>query len=216
MHKASRSIEKVPYYFFRSSAKFQGHNGRKIDYLNQILSKITRLLADVKSLRFDLFLLYFHIIMHSFLYFLRHDTIFPAHSPTGGLEFSNENIQQHCGKSGHPVFSNYVYQHWFHFLCKWNTVECITFIYFCHRCCNNDSRPDTAPGGGRKWASPNLQVWNKLVASIWKLTHRGLNKWPTLSRWHFQMKFPHENVSILILISLRVEESTWMSLPWFR
>ena len=103
MHKASRSIEKVPYYFFRSSTKFQGHNGRKIDYLNQISSKITRLLADVKSLRFDLFLLYFHIIMHSFLYFLRHDPIFPAHSLTGGLEFSNENIQQHCGKSGHPV-----------------------------------------------------------------------------------------------------------------
>ena len=103
MHKASRSIEKVPYYFFRSSTKFQGHNGQKIDYLNQILSKITRLLADVKSLRFDLFLLYFHIIMHSFLYFLRHDPIFPAHSLTGGLEFSNENIQQHCGKAGHPV-----------------------------------------------------------------------------------------------------------------
>ena len=57
--------------------------------------------------------------------------------------------------------SNYVYQHWFQFLCKWNTVECITFIYFCHRCCNNDSRPDTAPGGGGKWASPNLQVWKK-------------------------------------------------------
>ena len=75
-----------------------------MDYLNQILSKITRLLADVKSLRFDLFLLYFHIIMRSFLYFLRHDPIFPAHSPTGGLEFSNDNIQQHCGKSGHPVW----------------------------------------------------------------------------------------------------------------
>ena len=101
--------------------------------------------------------------------------------------------------------SNYVYHYWFHFLCKWNTVECITFIYFCHRCCNNDSRPDTAPGGGGKWASPNLQVWKKLVASIWKLTHRGRNKWPTLSRLHFQMKFPHENVSILILISLRVK-----------
>ena len=55
-----------------------------------------------------------------------------------------------------------------------------------------------APGGGGKWASPNLQVWQKLVASIWKLTHRGLNKWPTLSRWHFQMKFPNENVSLLI------------------
>ena len=25
MHKASRSIEKVPYYFFRSSIEFQGH-----------------------------------------------------------------------------------------------------------------------------------------------------------------------------------------------
>ena len=103
MHKASRSIEKVPYYFFKSSIEFQGHIGRKIEYLNPILSKITRLLADLKSLRFDLFLLYFHTVMHSFLYFLRHDPIFPAHSPTGGLEFSNENIQQHCGKSGHPV-----------------------------------------------------------------------------------------------------------------
>ena len=85
---------------------------------------------------------------------------------------------------------NGAYKHRFHIVCKWNTVECITLIYICHRCCNNDSRPDTAPGGGGKWASPNLQVWKKPVTSIWKPTHLGMNKWLTLSRWHFQMKFP--------------------------
>ena len=85
---------------------------------------------------------------------------------------------------------NCVYQHRFHIPRKLNTVECMTLIYICHRCCNNDSRPDTAPGGGGKWASSNLQVWNKLVTSILKLAHLGLNKWPTLSRWHFQMKCP--------------------------
>ena len=78
----------------------------------------------------------------------------------------------------------------FIFVCKWNTFEWITLIYICHRCCNNDSRPDTAPGGGGKWASPNLQVWKKLATSIWKQTLLGMNKWPTCSRWHFQMKFP--------------------------
>ena len=34
MHKAWRNIEEVPYCFFRSSIKFQGHRGWKIDDLN--------------------------------------------------------------------------------------------------------------------------------------------------------------------------------------
>ena len=36
MHKAWRSIEEVPYCFSRSSTKFHGHTGRKIDDLNPI------------------------------------------------------------------------------------------------------------------------------------------------------------------------------------
>ena len=36
MHKAWRSIEEVPYCFSRSSIKFHGHTGGKIDDLNPI------------------------------------------------------------------------------------------------------------------------------------------------------------------------------------
>ena len=36
MHKAWRSIEEVPYCFSRSSIKFYGHTGGKIDDLNPI------------------------------------------------------------------------------------------------------------------------------------------------------------------------------------
>ena len=36
MHKAWRSIEEVPYCFSRSSIKFNGHTGGKIDDLNPI------------------------------------------------------------------------------------------------------------------------------------------------------------------------------------
>ena len=36
MHKAWRSIEEVPYFFSRSSIKFHGHTGEKIDDLNPI------------------------------------------------------------------------------------------------------------------------------------------------------------------------------------
>ena len=55
MHKAWRSIEEVSWFFSRSSIKFQGHMGQKIDDLNPILSKITRLVAAIKSLRSALF-----------------------------------------------------------------------------------------------------------------------------------------------------------------
>ena len=51
MHKACHSIEEVPYGFLRSSIKFQGHTGWRIDDL----SKITRPVAAIKSLRFALF-----------------------------------------------------------------------------------------------------------------------------------------------------------------
>ena len=56
MHKAQRSIEGVAYYFSRSSIQFQGHTGQKINDLNPILSKITRLVTAIKSLRFALFM----------------------------------------------------------------------------------------------------------------------------------------------------------------
>ena len=49
MHKAWCSTEEVPYYFSRSSIKFEGHMDRKIDDLNPILSKITRLVVAVNS-----------------------------------------------------------------------------------------------------------------------------------------------------------------------
>ena len=55
MHKAWCSTEEVPYCCFRSTIKFEGHMDRKIDDLNPVLSKITRLVAAIKSLRFALF-----------------------------------------------------------------------------------------------------------------------------------------------------------------
>ena len=55
MHKAWCSTEEVPYCFSRSSTKFEGHMDRKMDGLNPILSKITRLVAAIKSLKFALF-----------------------------------------------------------------------------------------------------------------------------------------------------------------
>ena len=58
MHKAWHSIEEVPYYcFFRPSIKFPGHMGTKINYLNQILSKNTRPVAAIKTLKFALLIL---------------------------------------------------------------------------------------------------------------------------------------------------------------
>ena len=43
--------------FFRSSIKLPGHTGRKVDDLNPILSKITRPVTAMKSLRFALFII---------------------------------------------------------------------------------------------------------------------------------------------------------------
>ena len=47
--------KRFPIVFSGSSIKFEGHMDRKIDGLNSILSKITRLVAAIKSLRFALF-----------------------------------------------------------------------------------------------------------------------------------------------------------------
>ena len=55
MDNAWCSIEKVPYYFLKSSMKFQGHAGWKIDDLDENLNNITRPVAAIKSLRFALF-----------------------------------------------------------------------------------------------------------------------------------------------------------------
>ena len=57
MHKAWRSIEEMPYCFSRSSIKFQGHTGWKINDMNPILDKITRPVAAIKSIRFTLFII---------------------------------------------------------------------------------------------------------------------------------------------------------------
>ena len=55
MHKAWRSTEEVPYWFSRSSIKFRGYMGKKIEDLNPIFSKITRPVPAIKSLRFAMF-----------------------------------------------------------------------------------------------------------------------------------------------------------------
>ena len=48
-------IEEVPYCFSRSSIKFQGYRGIRIYDLFPILSKMTRSVAAIKSLRFALY-----------------------------------------------------------------------------------------------------------------------------------------------------------------
>ena len=47
--------KRCPIVFSMSSIKFQGHTGWRIDDLNPIISKITRPVAAIKSLRFVLF-----------------------------------------------------------------------------------------------------------------------------------------------------------------
>ena len=54
IHKAWCSIEEVPFYFSRSYIKFQGHTGWN-RWFESNLSKITRPVAAIKSLRFALF-----------------------------------------------------------------------------------------------------------------------------------------------------------------
>ena len=86
--QASRSIDEVPYDFKRSSIKFPGHTGRKIDDMNPILSKITRPVAATKSFRFAL--LYFTKLSRKSLDFFSWDTPqyqfpFPGDSAGGNL-----------------------------------------------------------------------------------------------------------------------------------
>ena len=65
MHNAWCRIEKVPCCFPRSSIKFQGHTGWKIDDLNPNFV-ITRPVAAIKSLRFALLsLLFFCFFSHT-------------------------------------------------------------------------------------------------------------------------------------------------------
>ena len=54
IHKAWCCIEDVPYYFLGSSIKFQGHTAKNRRFESN-LSKITRPVAAIKSLRFALF-----------------------------------------------------------------------------------------------------------------------------------------------------------------
>ena len=55
MHKAWCSIEEVPFCFPWPSIKFLGHKGQKNRWFGSNLSKITRPVAAIKSLRFALF-----------------------------------------------------------------------------------------------------------------------------------------------------------------
>ena len=69
MRKAWRSIEEVPYCFSRSPIKFQGYMGKKIDNLIPILSKITRLVAAIKSPQICLFgyyIVFFMLIANAY------------------------------------------------------------------------------------------------------------------------------------------------------
>ena len=56
LHKAWSCIEEVPYCFWRSSVKYQGHTGWKRGRFESNLSKITRPVAAIKSPRFALFI----------------------------------------------------------------------------------------------------------------------------------------------------------------
>ena len=76
MHKAWCSTEEVSYCFSRSSIKFEGHMDRKIDDLNPILSKISKLVAAIKSLRFALFLNEFRLNFHKSFFLWVQLTIF--------------------------------------------------------------------------------------------------------------------------------------------
>ena len=58
MHKAWRGIEKMPYFFSRSSIQFQGHMGKKVANLVSILAfKFTRPFTSIKCLGFALLIL---------------------------------------------------------------------------------------------------------------------------------------------------------------
>ena len=90
MHKAWCSIEEVPYYFFRSSIKFQGHAGWKSRWFGSNLSKITRPVAAIKSLRFAL------LVLVSIWDYYRRSLYSKFRVPTG------------CGKPGKIKFSGKV------------------------------------------------------------------------------------------------------------
>ena len=55
MHKAGYSIEEVPYFFFGVIHQIPWSHGLKNWWFGPYLSKITRPIADIKSLRFALF-----------------------------------------------------------------------------------------------------------------------------------------------------------------
>ena len=141
--------------------------GQKIDDLNPILSKITRPVAAIKSLRF-------------FIMFSNSNEFFsPGMTPSSPFTARLVDLKSTMKIFGITVanletqfwaVSNHVYKHGFHFfLCKWNT--------------------DTAPGGGGKWASPNLQVWKKLVTLIYLEANTFR---PEQMTHTFQMAFPDE------------------------
>ena len=77
IYKACCIIEELPYHLLRSSIKFQGHTAQKLDDLNPILSKITRLVAAIEFLRFALFYVGYVIgfwicVMYSILLLVSH------------------------------------------------------------------------------------------------------------------------------------------------
>ena len=90
MHKAWCSREEVPYCISGSSIKFQGHTGWKIGNLKPILSKITRPVAAIKSLRFAFLIFMSHNFLLQFMILwiilYRNDCIFVSRKQMYGLK----------------------------------------------------------------------------------------------------------------------------------
>ena len=96
-HKAWCTIEKVPYYFSRSSIKFQGHTGWKIDNLNPICIRLLGRL-QLSNLRFALFLKEFSMSLVSYF------SPYPiSESPWCSIWVVQWSVSDHAGRG--PIWS---------------------------------------------------------------------------------------------------------------
>ena len=122
LHKAWSSIEEVPYFFWRSSVKFEGHTAQKnrrfwaklgISRLKNRrfesnLSKITRPVAAIKSLRFALFISEgppatgYHYL--SMMFIPWHNTVYPKKYAHGFVVLCFVVVIQSFIMNSHEVF----------------------------------------------------------------------------------------------------------------
>ena len=132
MHKAWSSIEEVPYCFWRSSVKFQGHSAKKNRrfslklgvsrlknrWFESNLSKIARPVAAIKSLRFALFVIHMLVISHFY------------------IETTAEFIQQMSKNVFHQQTYQYPWKFELWYFFKWCVYSEILIIMknFCRRC----------------------------------------------------------------------------------